>query len=461
LARLWDGVQPAASVLGWQQIAYCCDTESRTLTVHLTFMAAAAPTPESFASTLRSARTNLAFGETVELAIDSFCASKTRFLLTMLGMVIGSASIILVYTLGLTGRTYALNMISSLGPTKIEMQFEGGSAAGPNNTVTPDNMTLDDMTAVQNAVPDVVASSPMAEIHEVLSLGGGVTKETLILGVSPQYKDIRGMKILAGRFFDDQDAATHAKVAVIFAPLAKALFGSYAEAIDKTVSVRGIPFTVIGVFKESIDTFNNTEISSDQTILIPYGVARYFTGSDALKEIFFATATPNQVEPAAKRITEIISSRHRPSSVYHAQTLTEVLQIMGKIATMLTIVLTLASAITLIVSGVGIMNSMLANVQSRLKEIGIRKALGATSREIRLQFLTEAVFLSLSGGLVGTLIGLAIPLSTRIFTDIKIPVSPWAALVALATSVIVGVVFGTVPANRAAKLDPVATLKYE
>jgi putative ABC transport system permease protein len=301
----------------------------------------------------------------------------------------------------------------------------------------------------------------MAEIREMLSMGSGVTKETLILGVSPQYRDVRNLKLLSGRFFDDQDAATHAKVAVVFAPLARELFGSYAEAIDKTISVRGIPFTVIGVFKESIPTFGLSEISSDQTILIPYGVARYFTGSDAVKEIFFSTRTPNEVEPTAQRVTEIISARHRPTSVYKATTLTAVLNIMGQIATMLTIVLTLASAITLIVSGVGIMNSMLANVQSRLKEIGIRKALGATSREIRLQFLTEAVFLSLSGGLVGTLIGLAIPLSTRIFTDIKIPVSPWAALVALGTSVIVGVIFGTVPANRAAKLDPVATLKYE
>jgi len=121
----------------------------------------------------------------------------------------------------------------------------------------------------------------------------------------------------------------------------------------------------------------------------------------------------------------------------------------------------LASTITLIVSGVGIMNSMLANVQSRIKEIGIRKALGATSREVRLQFLTEAVFLSLSGGLVGTVIGVAIPLSLRLFTDFKIPVSPWSAVAALATSVIVGVAFGTLPANRAARLDPVATLKYE
>jgi len=138
-----------------------------------------------------------------------------------------------------------------------------------------------------------------------------------------------------------------------------------------------------------------------------------------------------------------------------------ILSVMAQIADMLTIVLTLAAGITLIVSGVGIMNSMLANVQARLKEIGIRKALGATSREIRLQFLTEAVFLSLSGGLIGTILGLAIPLSVSFLTPFKIPVSPWSAVIALGTSVLVGVLFGTLPANRAARLDPVQTLKYE
>ena len=121
----------------------------------------------------------------------------------------------------------------------------------------------------------------------------------------------------------------------------------------------------------------------------------------------------------------------------------------------------LASAITLIVSGVGIMNSMLANVQSRIKEIGIRKALGATSREIRMQFLTEAVFLSLSGGLIGTIFGMALPLSVNLLTDLKIPTSWWSAVIALATSVLVGVAFGTLQTDRAAKLDTVATLKYE
>jgi putative ABC transport system permease protein len=423
-------------------------------------MATLAPHPDTFDSTLRSARSTVAFRETINLAIDSFCASKTRFLLTMLGMVIGSASIILVATLGLTGRQYALSMIASIGPNMIEMQYVGGSVAGPDNVAVRDDMTREDMAAVLDQVPGIIASSPMLEIHDNISMGSGVSKDALLLGVSPQYKEVRNLKVLAGRFFDDQDAATHAKVAVIVAPLAKALFGSYAAAVDQTISVRGIPLTVIGVFKESVETFGMSEVS-DQTILIPYAVARYFTGTDSVKQIFFTVANSRDVEPAAGRILNVIRSRHRPTSIYNAFTLTEVLRVMGSIATMLTIVLTLASFITLIVSGVGIMNSMLANVQSRLKEIGIRKALGATSREIHLQFLTESVFISLAGGTVGTLLGLAIPLGVRIFTDFKIPISPWSAVIALGTSVVVGVIFGTLPASRAAKLDPVTTLKYE
>jgi putative ABC transport system permease protein len=423
-------------------------------------MATGLTTSESFRATLLSARSTVAFRETVALAIDSFCASKGRSLLTMLGMVIGSASIILVYTLGLTGRQYALNLIASIGPNMVEMQYVGGNVAGPNNVAEPDNMTIEDMNAVLSQVPGIIASSPMYEIDDSISIGNGITKQAALLGVSPQYKEVRNLKVLAGRFFDDQDSSTHAKVAVIVAPLALTLYGGYGEAIGQTISVKGIPLTVIGVFKETIQTFGMSEVS-DQTILIPYPVARYFTGTDQIKQIFFTMGTAGEVQPASRRILDIIQTRHRPSSVYNAFTLTEVLSVMGQIATMLTIVLTLASAITLIVSGVGIMNSMLANVQARIKEIGIRKALGATRREIRLQFLVESIFLSLSGGLVGTIIGLALPLSVRLFTDFKIPVSAWAAFVALATSVLVGVVFGTLPATRAARLDPVSTLKYE
>jgi putative ABC transport system permease protein len=414
----------------------------------------------SFDKTLRSARSTIAFRETVNLAIDSFRASKARFLLTMLGMVIGSASIVLVYTVGNTGKDFALNTISGLGPNKVEMQYSGGITMGPDNVSTPDYMTREDMQAVRSEVPGIVASSPMLEYHDNIAVGNGITKEAMLLGVSPQYKEVRNLKVKAGRFFDDQDATSHAKVAVIVGPMARELYGSYADAVGHTISIRGIPFTIIGVFMESTDTFGTSEIS-EHTLLVPYEVARYFTGSDELKEIFFSMKTSGEVEPAAARITQIIHGRHYPTSEYKAQTLTDILVTMRKIANMLTIVLFLGSAITLIVSGVGIMNSMLANVQSRIREIGIRKAMGATSREIRLQFLTEAVFLSLGGGIIGTVLGLALPLSVGFFTDFAIPVSAWSAVIALATSVGVGVIFGTLPANRAAKLDPVATLKYE
>jgi putative ABC transport system permease protein len=418
------------------------------------------PRPSTFDTTLQSARTTMVFSEIMRLALDSFRASKVRFLLTMLGMVIGSASIVLVVTVGLTGSEWALATLNSLGPNKVEMQFSGGEIMGPDNTSVSDYMTRDDMTAVIDAVPGIVAASPMLELHDPVSLPGGITKDTMLLGVSPQYREVRGLRVLAGRFFDDQDASGHVKVAVLNKPLAILLFGDVHSSVDRTLTVDGIPFTVIGVFEESIDTFDQSEISS-RTILIPYEVARYFRGTDTLKEIFFTMKDSKMVEPAAREITDLIQSRHRPTSVYHASTLTGILHTAKKITSILTIVLTLTTFITLIVSGVGIMNSMLANVQSRIKEIGIRKALGATSREIRLQFLTEAVFMSLSGGLIGTLLGLSLPLSVRLLTQYKLPIDWHSAVIALATSVIVGVVFGTVPANRAARLDPVETLKYE
>jgi putative ABC transport system permease protein len=435
-----------------------CDTRRRLIVNVMATTNLAKPT--SFERTLASARSTMMFSEVVRLAVDSFRASKTRFLLTMLGMVIGSASIILVATLGSTGKQYALDQLTSIGPNKVELQYGGGTVSGPDNTTTPDYMTLDDMQTVLDQVPGIVASSPMLEFHDNVSLGGGITKQTTLLGVSPQYRIVRKLVVVSGRFFDDQDERAHEKVAVIVKPFAEELYGTASAAVGRTISVKGIPFVIIGVFREAFDTYGQSEISS-HTMLVPYPVVRYFTGTNTLKEIFFTMRDASMVVPASDRILAIVRSRHYAGSVYSAATLTDLLTSMAKIADMLTIVLTLGAGITLIVSGVGIMNSMLANVQSRLKEIGIRKALGATSREIRLQFLTEAVFLSLSGGIIGTALGLAIPLSLGLLSPFKIPVSPWSAVAALTTSVLVGVLFGTLPANRAARLDPVQTLKYE
>ncbi len=413
----------------------------------------------SFEKTLASAKRTMLLSEIMRLAIDSFRASKVRFALTALGMVIGSAALILVVTIGLTGKQYILNLLQSIGTNMVELEYSGGGTGSINNFQS-DYLTRDDERAVREQVPSVMYSSPMLEMHDRISFGQGTVKDVLVLGVSPEYRLVRNLKVLSGRFFDDQDDQTHAHVAIVTQNFAQAMFGSVDSAVDQSFQISGIPFTIVGTFKESVDTFGQSEIA-DQTILIPYSVARYFTGTDNVKQIFFSIRDQNDVEGAARDIVRVVSARHQKNSVYKANTLTALLTTAAQIANGLTIVLLLITTVTLAVGGVGIMNIMLATVRSRIREIGIRKALGATSREIKLQFLIEAVFISLAGGIIGIVIGLALPFSVRFFTDYRIPISGWSVIIALLTSTVVGVVFGTLPATRAAQLDTVESLKYE
>jgi putative ABC transport system permease protein len=298
------------------------------------------------------------------------------------------------------------------------------------------------------------------EMHSSISFGSGITKDTLVLGVSPQYQQIRNLLVPVGRFMDDTDDTAHLKCAVVSEIFARDRYGSSDAAVGQTFEISGIPFTIIGVFKESVDDMGQSEIQ-DRTILIPYSVARYFTGSEDVKQIYFSMYSMDEVPEAASEIKRIVQARHHPNSVYQTQTLKELLTTAAKIATALTLVLVAVAAVTLAVGGVGIMNIMLANVRARIREIGIRKAMGATSREIKLQFLAEAVIISLTGGVVGTLVGLAVPLSIRFFTHYDLPISIWSIVIALVSAMLVGVIFGTVPATRAAQLDPVESLKYE
>jgi putative ABC transport system permease protein len=414
----------------------------------------------AFQQTLLSARRTMMMSEILKLALDSFCTSKLRFALTALGMVIGTASVILVVTIGMKGKQYVLDTLQKIGTNSVEIEYSGGGATGAERVMYNDSLTREDEKAVDAQLPGVVYSSPILQLHTRISFGGGVVKDTLVLGVSPQYRNIRNLLVPYGRFFDEIDDETHARCAVVTEPFARERFGSSPAALGQTFEVYGIPFTIIGIFKESVDDMGQSEIA-DQTILIPYSVGRVFSGTESVKQIYFSMRTMNEVPEGAREIKRIIQSRHRAGSVYNPQTLTEVLTYAAEIANALTAVLVLVSAITLAVGGVGIMNIMLANVRARIREIGIRKALGATYREIKLQFLAEAVIISLTGGIAGVLVGLAIPLSIRFFTDYALPVSPWSIIIALTAATLVGVIFGTVPATRAAQMDPVDALKYE
>ena len=403
-------------------------------------------------------RFTIGFNEILSFVYESFSSNKMQFSLTALAMAVGTGSVILVSTIGLTGKQYILRQLQSIGTNMVYAEYEGGTN---HIDSTPDPMTIEDVRAIREQVPSVVAASPTVNLVDRISIGGGKQSDILVLGVDPEYTRVRNLKLLAGRFFDTEDSSGHNKVGVITEKLAQKLYGSSAAAIGQIIKLSGgLPFTVVGVFKESVDTFGQSEIQED-TMLIPYTVSRFFTPTNSVYEIYFSVATPQDVVPATAAIKHVLQSRHRSESVYNVQNLTQLLSVAGKIADALTVILMLVAFVTLLVSGIGIMNIMLATVTSRIREIGIRKAIGATNREIRFQFLAEAIVISITGGIIGIVTGLAIPYSLRLFTDYRLPISGLSAIIAIVVSSVVGMIFGTVPATRASQLDPVESLRYE
>ena len=399
----------------------------------------------------------LVFGEILSFAYDTFCSNKVRFLLTSLGMMIGTASLILVVTIGMTGKEYVLNQIQAIGANEVYVEYEGG--ADRIIATTPDPLTVSDLRAVEEQVPGIVHASPVVPLDDRVSVNGK-EKEIRLLGVFPEYRWVRNLVIVTGRFFDEQDAQVRNKVGVITVKLAEDLYGSPDAAIGQVLKFSGLPFTVIGTFKESVETFGQTEVQSN-TMVISYSVSRLFTNTPTVKLIYFSVADQSLVPQATEQIKRVLQSRHRPESLYSVQNLSQLLVVAERTANALTMVLLAVSLVVLLVSGIGIMNIMLATVSARIREIGIRKAIGATNREIQFQFLSEAILISLFGGIVGIIVGLALPFSVRFVSDYRLPISGWSAIVALVVSSAVGILFGTVPASRAAQLDPVESLRYE
>jgi putative ABC transport system permease protein len=403
-------------------------------------------------------RPNMAIGEILSFAFDTFCSNKIRFILTALGMVIGTASLILVVTIGMTGRQYVLNQIQAIGTNEVWAEYLGGAPHISNSN--PDPLTIEDLHAIQQEVPGIVASSPVTQLSDRIPVGNGREKDVSILGVDPDYLHVRNLVVPSGRFFDEDDSQAHNKVGVITEKMAIEVYGSAQSAVGRVIKLTGLPFTIIGTFKERVETFGQSEIV-DNTMLIPFSVSRYFTEIPNVKLLYFSMEDPSMVISATAQIKRVLQLRHRSESVYDVANLTALLSMADRIATGLTWVLLLVAMVTLLVSGIGIMNIMLATVTSRIREIGIRKAIGATNREIRFQFLAEAILISLIGGFAGIVIGLAIPYSVRFLTEYRIPISGLSAIIAIVVSSVVGVIFGTVPAARAAHLDPVESLRYE
>jgi putative ABC transport system permease protein len=397
-------------------------------------------------------------GNILHLVIDSFRSNRARFFLTSIGMVLGTGSLIWVVTIGMTGQKYVVNSIQNIGANLIWAEYSG--LADPSVGAESDFLTVRDMEAVQQQVPGIASATPVVNLHLTYPERSRGEIFLLVLGVYPQYEQIRRLRLLSGRFFDEQDAALASHAAVVTETFAENQYGSVNDALGQTITISGIPFEIIGTFTERTSTYGQSEIT-DETVVIPYQVARYLKGSDAINQIYFSTSDMSNVPQVTKEVLRVIRSRHRPEAVYDVGNLTQVLQVAGKTVIALNIILLLFSAVTLLVGGTGLMNIMLATVVSRIQEIGIRKALGATRRQIRLQFLLESTLISLSGGIIGTFLGFAVPYIIHVFAGVEFQFSWLSVSVALLVSGAIGIGFGTAPAARAALLDPVECLRAD
>jgi putative ABC transport system permease protein len=399
-------------------------------------------------------------GEALRFSFQALRANKVRAFLTALGLVIGNASVILVVTISLTSRDYILEEIQRIGSNLIYAQYEGGNNAA-TATGAADYLKIADVDAVRDQLGSriVAATGVMNSLDKIRIYGR--EEDVAIIGSDQYYSQVRNLDLLAGRFLDLSDISQRHRVALLMERLARRLFGSPSAAVGQTVKLHGLQFKVIGTFKEKTESFGLSELSGEN-VLIPISVLRYFAPIERIDPLYVQARSASDVEPITGIVKSILEARHRTGAKYRVDNLGAILAAARRIATVLTIVLTMVSALALVISGIGIMNIMLVTVTERTREIGLRMAVGAARRDVLEQFLAEAVIISMTGGVAGILIGVAIPLSVRLFTDdFAIPISPLSIVVAFSVSLLVGLTFGLLPANRAARLNPTEALRYE
>ena len=290
----------------------------------------------------------------------------------------------------------------------------------------------------------------------------GRDEDIAVVGSDEQYANVRNLVLLAGRFVDANDVAMRSKVCMLTEKLAKRLYGSQNAAIGQRIKLHGLQFDVIGTFKEKTESFGLSELAAE-TVFIPITVMRYFVPTVKVDPLYVQARRAEDVAGLTSRGEE--HSREPPPSgraVQGGESVGDSGCGAEDLDDSRSIVLLLVSAIALIISGIGIMNIMLVTVTERTREIGLRMAVGAARRDVLEQFLAEAMLISVAGGAIGILIGVALPLTVNfLFPEIRIPISVWSVVIAFGVSMLVGLIFGIVPANRAARLNPTEALRYE
>ena len=396
----------------------------------------------------------------LRLAFSRLGTGKMRAALTMLGVVIGVASVVALVSVAQGATKGISDRLQSLGTNLLTVNagsvttgFTRGAAGGATT------LTLDDAAAISQ-LNDVQAVEPELSTTKLV-IAGTLNESPTVIGTTPGYPTVRAYSMWVGTFLSQASIDNNLRVAVIGATTADNL-GLDGSSIGSTISIGGLPFELIGIMQPKGGTgFNNP----DDEVLIPVSTAReLFVGTNSVRSVGVSAASADQIDTVSGEITALLEQRHGITNGVDDFSITTQAQLLGTVSgvsDVLTILLAGIASISLLVGGIGIMNIMLVSVRERTREIGIRKAIGARGRDILSQFLVEALFLSLAGGLIGIAVGVLASFGIGIYAGWGFIFNPATVLVAVGFSLVVGIVFGVWPASQAARLDPVVALRYE
>jgi putative ABC transport system permease protein len=401
--------------------------------------------------------------QTAFLALRALRRNKLRSCLTALGIIIGVASVVAMVAVGNGAQSRITSQVAALGQNLLTV-FAGSRKSGgvSSGLGSASSMTLADSDAIARQVPDIVAVSP-EDSTTCQVVANGRNWSTTVAGESPDYLLIRDWKLASGSMFSEREIRGAAKVAVIGSKTATELFGPL-NPVGQTLRVGNIPFTIIGLLESKGAGMGGA--NQDDRLIIPYTTAmKRITGDKYLRSINVQVSTSEHMEGVQTQITTLLRQRHRLAAGhdddFNIFNQKEIADTVNSISTVITLLLGAVAGISLVVGGIGIMNIMLVSVTERTREIGIRIAVGAQPGDIRLQFLIEAVALSLLGGLIGVLCGVGASKVVGLLANFNAIVSTGSILLAFGVSSAIGIFFGFYPAHKAAALDPIVALRYE
>lgn len=392
--------------------------------------------------------------ESIKTALESIWVNKMRSVLTMLGIIIGVAAVIAVVAIGQGGRATITQALESLGTNLFNVYPSSRLSETP--LTGRDMITFEDVEAIRTVVPAVKAISAQS-YSSMLTQYGKEKQNTTIISCEAEYKQIRNLQLVEGRFFEENEDKSKRKVMVINEELAKTYFPK-GKVLGKQIYVMNTPFTVIGVVKNDPTVALGGEPSNDG--IIPIHTAQTFS-KNAWLEVIGQAQSKEEIQEAMDQTIKLLHKRHHSESKYRGYSLDQELDSANEILGVVALIIGLIASISLLVGGIGVMNIMLVSVTERTREIGIRMALGATKKDILIQFLIEAVVICMVGGILGILVGAGGAMLVALIANWPPLIDPKTIMIAVSFSAAIGIFFGLYPANKAAKMDPITALRYE